>query len=67
MLFEYIVPVDQMFRPFSKERMKEKVFRRRYRDIQGEEVRKFLLLSLFLGDYVNLPNTEESRDINWWE
>lgn len=70
MLFEYIPPVDQMFRkqtdPFSTERMREKVFRRRYRDIQGEEVRKFLLLS-FLGDYVNLPNTEENKDINWWE
>ena len=61
MLFEYIVPVDQMFRkqtyPFSKKGMKGKVFRRRYREIQGEEVRKFLLLLLFLGDYVNLPNT----------
>lgn len=69
MLFEYIAPVDQMFRkqtdPFSKEGMRENVFRR-YRDIQGKEVRKFLLLS-FLGDYINLPNTEETKDINWWE
>ena len=40
MLFEYIAPVDQMFRkqtdPFSKEGMREKVLRRRYRDIQGK-------------------------------
>lgn len=41
----------------KKKVRKEKVFRRRYREIQGEEVRKFLLLLLFLGDYVNLPNT----------